>query len=256
MIDYSEDWLICIVHKAAGSVSLQACFYALPSMLFTLGLLVMDDYAPEIRQESDFMDWGESTIWSALTSALMLIIGFRTKQAYHRFWEGSGLLHQMRGEWFETVSLCVSFSIKARTKGKKDAEVMYFRHVLVRLMSLAHGTALEEVSGDQFELPTIDPHGLDKATLRHLKECSTKYNFNKVETMMHLIQTLITDALDDKVIDVPAPILSRAYQTLSRGFVNLLNAKKITDTKFPFPYVCDCFLEQNCCRAREPIWHR
>jgi hypothetical protein len=27
------------------------------------------------------------------------------------------------------------------------------------------------------------------------------------------------------------------YQTISRGFVNLLNAKKIQDTKFPFPYV-------------------
>jgi hypothetical protein len=26
------------------------------------------------------------------------------------------------------------------------------------------------------------------------------------------------------------------YQTISRGFVNLLNAKKIQDTKFPFPY--------------------
>jgi len=31
--------------------------------------------------------------------------------------------------------------------------------------------------------------------------------------------------------------LSRVYQTISRGFVNLLNAKKIQDTRFPFPYV-------------------
>jgi hypothetical protein len=35
---------------------------------------------------------------------------------------------------------------------------------------------------------------------------------------------------------IPPPIASRVYQTISRGFVNLLNAKKITDTRFPFPY--------------------
>ena len=35
---------------------------------------------------------------------------------------------------------------------------------------------------------------------------------------------------------VQPPILSRVYQTLSRGFVNLLNAKKIADTRFPFPF--------------------
>ena len=25
-----------------------------------------------------------------------------------RFWEGTGLLHQMRGEWFDAVSCCVT----------------------------------------------------------------------------------------------------------------------------------------------------
>ena len=47
----------------------------------------------------------------------------------------------------------------------------------------------------------------------------------------HLIFTLF-----DGVLAIPPPILSRVYQTLSRGFVNLLNAKKIADTRFPFPY--------------------
>merc|ERR1712107_660233 len=35
---------------------------------------------------------------------------------------------------------------------------------------------------------------------------------------------------------IPPPICSRVYQELSRGMVNLHNAKKITDTQFPFPY--------------------
>jgi len=48
---------------------------------------------------------------------------------------------------------------------------------------------------------------------------------------------LITSAFEDGIIAIPPPILSRVYQTISRGYVNLLNTKKITDTKFPFPYV-------------------
>merc|ERR1712176_1662693 len=55
--------------------------------------------------------------------------------------------------------------------------------------------------------------------------------------MLHLLQSLITDSHDKGILKIPPPILSRVYQTISRGFVNLLNAKKITDTKFPFPYV-------------------
>merc|ERR1712072_840406 len=57
------------------------------------------------------------------------------------------------------------------------------------------------------------------------------------EVMLHLVQSLITSAHDEGILMIPPPILSRVYQTISRGFVNLLNAKKITDTRFPFPYV-------------------
>merc|ERR1711971_332651 len=63
-----------------------------------------------------------------------------------------------------------------------------------------------------------------------------QYKFNRVEVVLHMIQVLVTNALDDGVLKIPPPILSRVYQTLSRGFVNLLNCKKISDTRFPFPY--------------------
>jgi len=69
-----------------------------------------------------------------------------------------------------------------------------------------------------------------------LKECKEVHGFNRVEVLLHLIQSLITQNHDAGVLSIPPPIISRVYQTLSRGFVNLLNAKKITDTKFPFPY--------------------
>jgi len=94
---------------------------------------------------------------------------------------------------------------------------------------------LEEISGMQTELATIDVHGLSLETLRHLKECVETHGFNKVEVLLHLIQSLITQAHNEGILKVPPPILSRVFQTCSRGYVNLLNTKKITDTKFPFP---------------------
>merc|ERR1719174_1077753 len=85
-----------------------------------------------------------SLAWSAATGCLSMLLGFRTSQAMSRFWEGTGLLHQMRGEWFDSVSCCVTFSRGALSK--KHPQVMAFRHTLVRLMSLCHGYALEEIS--------------------------------------------------------------------------------------------------------------
>jgi hypothetical protein len=79
--------------------------------------------------------------------------------------------------------------------------------------------------------------GLSKDTLRHLKDCVENHGFNKVEVLLHMLQSCITDAHDHGILAVPPPILSRVYQTISRGYVNLLNTKKITDTKFPFPFV-------------------
>ncbi|CAJ1437573.1 unnamed protein product, partial [Effrenium voratum] len=116
-------------------------------------------------------------------------------------------------------------------------EVLQFRQTLIRLTSLMHGSALDEISGnreDSYE--TIDVMGLDMATLRFLRDCKLRFDWNKVCALQHMIQVLITHNLRIGVLDIPPPILSRVYQTLSRGFVNLLNAVKIKDTNFPFPW--------------------
>mmetsp|Transcript_29680 Transcript_29680/g.95132 ORF Transcript_29680/g.95132 Transcript_29680/m.95132 type:complete len:82 (+) Transcript_29680:336-581(+) len=62
----------------------------------------------------------------------MLLLGARTWQALSRFWDGTGLLHMMRGEWYDSVSCLVAFSRSA--KATRPAEVLEFRHTLVRLM--------------------------------------------------------------------------------------------------------------------------
>lgn len=134
-------------------------------------------------------------------------------------------------------------SFSRHAKSICPEEVTQFRQTLIRLCSLMHGSALDDIGGrseDNYEtLPsyeTIDVLGLDKSTLRFLRDCKVKYGWNKVCALQHMIQVLITHNLQIGVLDIPPPILSRVYQTLSRGFVNLLNAVKITDTNFPFPW--------------------
>jgi len=235
MIEYEENWLAPLIFRWSGSVYYRAAWFAVPGCLINVLMLMIDQHLPNFRSNAGVLALDQSIIWSATTVVLLTMLGFRTRMGYSRFWEGTGLLHQMKGEWFDTISNCVTFSISAKIKSPE--KVIRFRHTIVRLMSLCHASALEEISGMDAELETIDTRGLDYSTLLHLKNCVEVHGFNKVEVLLHLIQSLITKAHEDGVLSVPPPILSRVFQTCSRGYVNLLNTKKITDTKFPFPYV-------------------
>mmetsp|Transcript_42242 Transcript_42242/g.106409 ORF Transcript_42242/g.106409 Transcript_42242/m.106409 type:complete len:619 (-) Transcript_42242:750-2606(-) len=235
MIEYDENWLLPLIFRWNGSVYYRAAWFAIPGCAINVVMLTIDPYLPSFRDDAGIFDLHQSVIWGATTAVLLTMLGFRTRMGYSRFWEGTGLLHQMKGEWFDTISNCVTFSISAKLKNPE--KVIKFRHTIVRLMSLCHASALEEISGMDSELETIDTRGLDYSTLLHLKNCVEVHGFNKVEVLLHLIQSLITKAHEEGVLSVPPPILSRVFQTCSRGYVNLLNTKKITDTKFPFPYV-------------------
>jgi len=112
---------------------------------------------------------------------------------------------------------------------------------LVRLMSLMHGSALEEIAQSDNDpsggYDCLDLGGLDITTLKWLKDCKFgEDRFNRVEVLIHMIQNLIVENQDNGVLKIPPPILSRVFQTISRGQVNLANCKKIVYTLFPFPY--------------------
>ncbi|CAK9033811.1 unnamed protein product [Durusdinium trenchii] len=236
MIEYSETWLILTLLRWKGSVFPRSCYFAIPSALLTGLLLQVEESAQvRLREELGLLDANRSQLWIISVGVLHALLIFRINRAMERFWEGTGLLHQMRGEWFDAVSCCVTF-----TRGSiatRFEETMKFRHTIVRLMSLCHGSALEEIGGEESDFcETIDAAGLSNLTQAHLKECAEVLRFNRVEVLLHMIQSLITHNLDIGILKVQPPILSRVYQTLSRGFVNLLNAKKIADTRFPFPF--------------------
>jgi predicted membrane chloride channel (bestrophin family) len=233
MIEYDEgQWHLLFLFRLKGSVAHKVTLrFALPSAVLA-GVLAWSGYA-DAAHESGIWDLTESQVWAAVTAITIVLLAFRTKQALGRFWEGTGLLHQMRGEWFDAVSCLMAFSRQAKTKPEEVAE---FRGTLVRLTSLMHGCALHEIKAEAKEcFEVIDVNGLDSATLNHLRFCKKK-GFNLVEVLLHMIQVLVTENHEQSIVKIPPPICSRVYQELSRGMVNLHNAKKITDTQFPFPY--------------------
>ena len=104
-----------------------------------------------------------------------------------------------------------------------------------------HATALEEIAMSSHDgldgYPVIDLGGMDTTSLQWLHDCKfdKHLNFNRVEVLIHMIQNLIVENQENGVLKIPPPILSRVFQTISRGQVNLANCKKITMTLFPFP---------------------
>merc|ERR1719446_1892500 len=125
-------------------------------------ILYMEEWSPGFREESGIKDITQSFMWNAMTAVIGILLGFRTRQALGRFWEGTSLLHQMRGEWFDAASCLMSFSRDARINKNRVADVFEFRHTLIRLMSLMHGSALDEISdNDEDRYEVLDIHGLD-----------------------------------------------------------------------------------------------
>mmetsp|Transcript_89351 Transcript_89351/g.289278 ORF Transcript_89351/g.289278 Transcript_89351/m.289278 type:complete len:440 (-) Transcript_89351:40-1359(-) len=234
MIEYDEDWVFHAILRPDVHIR-RALLFAVPAALLCVLLSVLrQDFVGELGAGT-VINTKQTQTWTAATGVLTaVLLSFRTTQALSRFWEGTSLLHQLRGEWFDSISCCVTFSCIASKN--KPREVKEFRHTIVRLMSLCHGSALSEISGDNLAFDLIDLKGITEETMEHLSHCHAKYGFNRVEMTLHILQTLINKALDDDILKIPAPILTRVYQTLSRGYVCLLNARKITDTRFPFPY--------------------
>eukprot|EP00931_Biecheleriopsis_adriatica_P010778 TRINITY_DN111837_c0_g1_i1.p1 TRINITY_DN111837_c0_g1~~TRINITY_DN111837_c0_g1_i1.p1 ORF type:complete len:487 (+),score=75.70 TRINITY_DN111837_c0_g1_i1:102-1562(+) len=235
MIDYEpQDWLISLICRRRGSVFGSGLIIAVPSALLAVLLSFAGQYVEALGDAEE--TFSASQLWSALTTSLVVVISVRTSKAHNRFWEGATLLHTARGEWWDAASNLVAFT--TLSKDKKPKEVLQFRQTLVRLMSLIHSSALQEVTehGENIMYECMDLGGLDQETLGYLREAKTTLRFNRVEVIVHMLQVLIVRNFESGVIDIPAPILTRFYETLARGQVDVMNAKKISNTMFPFPY--------------------
>lgn len=247
MIAYDAgDYHLGFIFQKDGSTLPKASCFAFPSMIFALSIRfflnwTQEEYIAELAHQASPSSTPASTlVWTITFFVLSLLLTFRCNKAYNRFWDGCELVQAMSAEWFESCSLLVAFSCVPVKQAPDDPELAFkvksFQFRLVHLMSLLHGMALHQIGGEEGEdIEVLDIFGLDQDSLDYLTHTCNELEINRVEVILHWIQVLITESIYEGVLTLPPPILTRSYQTLSRGMVNLHNVRRIADIPFPFP---------------------
>merc|ERR1719401_1317941 len=162
-----------------------------------------------------------------MTLIMVFILYNRSRISYSRWWEGGTLLQKTRGEWFNGYSSIMAFTT---TKPEMQERVTEYVQLITRLMSLLMCCGLQQVSPNRdrgFEI--FDLGGIEPESMEFLNTAP-----DKVEIILQWIQRSMVLHMQTGVLPIAPPILSRAFQEVSRGIVNLQNARKIAD--FPYPY--------------------
>jgi len=237
MIEYNVGWLhIGFIWQIRGSTIPLAMVFAVPSAALG-GVLSWLRYTYPGQVESYIGGQGaldKTQVWHALNVILGLMIAFRTSQALGRYWLGNSLVHKMRMQFFDATSQLVAFSAPAATK--MPMEVQEFQYTLIRLISLIHGSALNQIKeGKKEDFNVLGISGLDMESLKYLRYCK-EGDINRVEVVMHWIEQLITQNITTGCLPIPPPILSRVFHGFSQGMVHYYDARNISHVPFPFPY--------------------
>jgi predicted membrane chloride channel (bestrophin family) len=236
---------VLYVLTANGSVLPKALLWAIPAagLCFLYNQLYKSTYdchpedlegmtnvaaeKPECHTDASLVQAALGGYFGIMCFALV----FRSHLAYTRYWEGATLIEQVRGEWFNATSSLFAF---CTPDPSKQAQVSKFQHLFVRLMSMLFCAALHEVTSNYSLSSTysiIENDGMDPELLEYVK-----HSANPVEILLQWAERSIMDHSRNAVLEVPPPILSRAFQELGAGMVTLTNARKVTDIPFPFPY--------------------
>lgn len=226
MISYDPgDWGIGFIWSLKGSVFGRSIWLAIPNGLMAAMLSV---YLARYEQPWLVTD-GVKMVWGSFTFVLGFLLVFRNGQAYSRFRQGAKLMNKMTACWLEAATSFVVFC--SDEEGKQD-KVEHFLQLMIRLFSMLHCSAIQEVADLEDDSQDIlSPDGIDPASMEYLMQVD-----NKMEVLLHWIRDLCVTAARDKILTAPPPILSRGIQELSLGQVALFDVKKITEIPFPFPY--------------------
>lgn len=217
-------WSVGFIWSLRGSVIPKAMVWALPGAAVSFAL---HGYIREIGVITDNLH--TTQMWQGYNFLIAFMLTFRTTQAYARWWEGGTLLQQARGEWFNAYSSLIAFCTR---EGHRKEEVIGFQRLLATLVSMLHCASLQQIS-------QMDRTRYDVLELYDLADDSVKFlqgSVDKVEVLVLWIQKLIVINMDSGVLPIAPPVISRVFQELSRGVVNVNNVRKISEFLFPFPY--------------------
>jgi len=161
---------------------------------------------------------------------LGFMIIFRTSQAYARYLTGAAALLHMCCSFFEAVCSLTAF---VRMSKESPEKVLEFKHTVVRLCSLLSALCMQDISeeGMNSEIEVIDAVGLDCHALQMLRESDSRPLL-----VLHWIMCVIVEGIDSGVLNVPPPILGRAFQGMVNGLTHCEDCVHLSVLPFPLPY--------------------
>lgn len=210
------------------------------SQLFKAALVaVVPALVTIVMKQEGLQDWLPSSlfpeddnVYTSLSWVLGFILVFRTGQAYNRFWDGATLLHRMGSEWYDACAQITAFA-EASDKDRESVETFHIN--IVRLFSLLHCSALQQITAvSDDEIDVIDPAGIGHERIRYLRK--SKDSRQRTEVVLQWIQKEILGAMKSGVIQTPPPIVSRSFQELNSGMIALAGMQTIADIPIPVPY--------------------
>jgi len=174
----------------------------------------------------------EDATYSSFTFLLGFFLCFHTSHAYQRFWYGAQMIYAISGSFIDMASLFLAFT---RFSSQPAERISKFKHTLIRLTSLLFAVGLSEVTGrgdDIFRLGAVDLRELDEITSGRVQLA-----VHRPQVVCQMIQSLVVNQISSGVLNIPAPILTRAFQEQSNAVIRLHELCICRQVPFPFPFV-------------------
>jgi len=222
-----------------GDVLPTAVCISLPAALLGLSM--------KLVQKSNW--WGLSQLmqdlhvskcgFACFSGLLGFLIVFRTSQSYYRWWDGLTLIQELNACFYDALS-----SVVAHTKMSKasEPELAEFRRNIVCHFSLLtalcyHNLVVAEAAPDSedFSQAAMDFQVLG---MRYFGEPQIEALMSapcRPSLVFHWIQSMMVEAVPE-VLNVPPPILGRAFNKLADGLVKFEDSTKVAFVPFPAQY--------------------
>jgi len=210
----------------------QAIKVTLPCALITL-LLKYVDRSEHWLLGNFTQEWHiEAAGFTTFSGLLGFLIVFRTSEAYSRYWEGCGLVQVMMGNMCDAAFSIASFTSLSKARQEK---VWEFRQTIVALTSLLNASCFLELAGPHHSsVSDIEVVGLGNFN------AETKLALQRSRHKVHLVyywwMCYVSQAIDEGILDVPAPLLSCTFGMLASSMVNFENCYKLSTVPLPLNY--------------------
>jgi len=234
----SKQWFSTAFRVNGSCLPLAACIAALPALMaYLFGLVAQHNWLgfKDAAQRFEVSSVG----FASFTALLGFLIVFRTSQSYGRYWNGTQLVQELNGSFYDALSSVISFT---KISKAPEPELAEFRRNLICHFSLLTALcyhnllAAEEPCGSEkffeealkFNVLGMRHFGDPQITALKMAPCRPSLVF-------HWIQSVLVEAIP-QILNIPPPILSRAFNELADGLVKFEDCTKIAFIPFPTQY--------------------